>query len=146
MVPEELVLDGARPADVYVCHAMPGNTFATPWDADPRSNPEFTADELVEALSRPGIAGADLILCGHTHQPLVQRTRLPNRRTALVIRCSGGSAGGAPQTWYIGYALLTQRAKTASSYLEWEVTVAVAPYQPRDPSWTWDQPARRTLQ
>jgi hypothetical protein len=145
-LPEELVLDGARTGDVYICHAMPGNTFATPWDTDPRFTPEFTPDELARALSRPRIAEADLILHGHAAGPLVQRTILPNGRTALAIRCGGGIVGGVPKTWYIGYALLTHRAKTVSSYLEWEITVAVAPYEPRDPSWSWDQPARRTLQ
>ena len=34
-LPAELSLDGARRGDVYVCHGMPGNPFATIWDTDP---------------------------------------------------------------------------------------------------------------
>ena len=142
-LPEELVLDGARPGDVYVCHAMPGNTFATLWDTDPRNTPAFTPEQRAAALSGPGIAGADLILCGHVPAPLVQCTALPNGRRALVVRCAGGTAGNPPAAWYVGYALLTHRGRTAGSYVEWEITLGTAEYRPRDPSWRWDQPSRR---
>jgi predicted phosphodiesterase len=143
-LPEELVLDGARPGDVYVCHGMPGNSFTTTWDTDPRFTPAFTAEDLAAAFSSPGVAGADLILCGHTHVPLLQRTSLPNGRTALVIRCAGVTAvGDPPHAWFCGYALLTHRAATAASVVEWEVTIASVAYQPRDPTWRWDQPSRR---
>jgi predicted phosphodiesterase len=146
-LPEELVLDGARAGDVYVCHGMPGNSFVTPWDSDVRYTPpgfQFQ-EQVATALARPGVADADLILCGHTHQPLIQRTNLPNGRSALVVRCSGGtSTGTPPRAWYCGYAIMTHRAPTATSYLEWEITVGTVPYLPRDPTWRWDQPARRS--
>ena len=38
-LPGELSLDGARKGDVYVCHGMPGNPFATIWDTDPGLDP-----------------------------------------------------------------------------------------------------------
>jgi predicted phosphodiesterase len=139
-LPEELVLDGARPRDVYVCHGMPGNTFATPWDTNPELTPAFTPGEVAEALSRPGIAAADLILCGHTHYPLIQRTELPNGRTALVVR-NCGTAHGPGGTYFAGYALLTHRGPTTTGYLEWEITVGSVPYQPRHPEWVWSQPS-----
>jgi hypothetical protein len=143
-LPEELVLDGARPGDVYVCHGMPGDTFSTIWDTDASFTPAFTPEQLAAALSRPEVAGADLILCGHVPYPFLQRTALPNGRSALVVRSCGGAAVGNPRrAWYSGYAILTHRAPTATSYLEWEITVGTTPYQPRDPGWTWDQPARR---
>jgi hypothetical protein len=143
-LPEDLVLDGARPGDVYVCHGMPGNSFTTIWDTDPRYTPAFTPEQLEAALTRPGVAGADLILCGHTHRPLILGTDLPNGRSALVIRgCGGSDVGRPPHTWYSGYVILTHRAPTATSYAEWEITIGSVTYQPRDPTWTWDQPARR---
>jgi hypothetical protein len=143
-LPEELVLDGARPGDVYVCHAMPGNSFVTPWETDPRYTPAFTPEQIAAALSRPGVAAADLLLCGHVGRPLLQRAGLPNGRSLLVVRnCGGTSVGAPPHTWYMSYTILTHRAPTAASFLEWEITVGMTPYRPRDPSWTWDQPARR---
>ncbi|MCC6629437.1 MAG: metallophosphoesterase [Chloroflexi bacterium] len=132
--PEELMLDGGRPGDVYVCHGMPGDSFSTPWDTEAAYTPAFTAEQIGAALARPGVAGADLILCGHTHQPLVLRTGLTNGRTALVIRCCGViSAGQPPAAWSCGYAVLTHRGRQFASYLDWEITLGAANYQPRDP-------------
>jgi hypothetical protein len=143
-LPEELVLDGARSGDVYVCHGMPGNSFATPWGTDARFTPAFAPEEVATALARPEVAAADLILCGHAAGPLVQRAALPNGRTALVVRCGGEPVGDPPNAWYMGYAVLTHRAATATSFVEWEVTIGTVAYQPRDPSWRWDQPAQRS--
>src|SRR5262249_20462128 len=56
--PEELVLSGGRPDDVYICHAMPGNVFSTIWDSDPGYTPAFTSNVVDAALSRPSVAGA----------------------------------------------------------------------------------------
>jgi hypothetical protein len=140
--PEELTLAAARPGDVYVCHAMPGDPFSTPWDTDPRYTPAFTADELDGALSRPGVAGADLILCGHVPGPLAQRISLPNGRTALVIRGSHGVPGAGGSAW-IDYHVLEPVGPVAAGYAAWEISRRLAPYRPRDPTWTWDQPSRR---
>jgi predicted phosphodiesterase len=142
--PEERVLTGARSNDIYICHGMPGNTFATLWDSGPHFTPPMTADDRAAALSHPPLAGADLILCGHVHQPLVVRTSLANGRHALVVRPYGNqTVGNPPACWYNGYALLTHRAPTATSYLEWEITLGIVAYQPRHADWRWDQPSRR---
>jgi predicted phosphodiesterase len=138
--PEELLLSGGRPDDVYVCHAMPGNVFSTIWDTGPEFTPAFTPEYIAAALSRPEVAGADLILCGHTHLPLVQRTALPNGREALVIR---GSASRRPaelsKAWWIDYIVLTHIGDASHGYAAWEINRRLVPFYPRDPSWTWDQ-------
>lgn len=141
--PEELVLDAARPGDVYVCHAMPGDPFSTPWDTDPRYTPPFTPDELAAALSRPGVADADLILCGHVPGPLVQRTPLPNGRSALVVRGTGGLQGSEGRAW-IDYVVLEPVGPVATGYAAWEIGRRLLAYRPRDPTWKWNQPSRRT--
>jgi predicted phosphodiesterase len=144
-LPDELTLDGARPGDVYVCHGMPGNPFSTVWEQDPRYDGHITAEARAAALSRPGPAGADLILCGHTHVPLVQRTALPNGRTALVVR-GGGVAdprGDPDQVWHTGCAILTHVGGPVRGYSAWEITIRTVPFTPRDPSWTWEQPSRK---
>ena len=95
-LPGELSLDGARQGDVYVCHGMPGNPFATIWDTDPAFTPDFTAEEIDSALSRKAVASADLILCGHTPGPTLLRIALPNGQAALVVRSSGHLPGDGP--------------------------------------------------
>lgn len=144
-LPDELVLDGARPGDVYVCHAIPGDPFSGIWPAHLTSTWDsfVTPDMRDAALSRPGVAEADLILVGHAHAPLVQPTLLPNGRMVLAVR--GAGVRDDPRTAYwVGYALLTHRGpRLPLGYAEWEVTLAAVPFQPRDPTWTWDQPSRR---
>jgi hypothetical protein len=61
-----------------------------------------------------------------------------------VIRCGGQSVGKPPIAWYMGYVILTHRAATATSFVEWEITIGTAAYQPRDPDWQWNQPPRRS--
>lgn len=136
--PEELVLDAARPGDVYVCHAMPGDPFSTFWDNHPRFTPSFAPGEIEAALSRPAVADADLILCGHVPGPLVQRQPLPNGRTALVVRGGHGHV-----RWLANYALLTHRGAVDAGFAAWEVAVGSEPFTPRDPDWRWDRPGRR---
>jgi hypothetical protein len=62
---------------------MPGNVIASLWDTHvcvdlwdmvAAYTPRFTSEAITPALSRPEVAGADLILCGHVDRPLVQRT------------------------------------------------------------------------
>lgn len=143
--PEELVLSGGRPDDVYVCHGMPGNVFATIWDTGPQFTPNFTPEAITAALSRPGVAGADLILCGHVHLPLVQRTELPNGRTALVVRGAGYRRPEDPaREWWVDYVLLTHVGPTSLGYAAWEISRRLVPFHPRDPLWNWDQPSRHS--
>jgi predicted phosphodiesterase len=133
-VPDELVLDCARPGDVYVCHGMPGNPFSTVWEPHPVYDGHITAEMRDEALSRPGPAGADLILCGHAHAALVKRTELPNGRTALVVRgggvepCPGDDLGA----WHTGCAILTHTGGPLRGYLGWEITIRTLPFVPRN--------------
>ena len=129
-------MDGGRPGDIYVCHGMPGNVFATIWDTDPRFTPALPPAVVERALSSPGVAGADLILCGHAPGPLVQRTGLPNGRTALVVRGWQGRDR-------MGFVLLTHRGPATGGFAGWEITIAAVPFEPRDPTWTWNQPSRR---
>ena len=151
-VPEELVLSGGRPNDVYVCHGMPGNVFASIWDTNVFASiwdtaaeytPDFTPESITAALSRPDVAGADLILCGHVDRPLVQRTALPHRREALVIRGTGFRRPTHPSpAWWTDYILLTHVGDVSEGYAAWEYSRRLVPFHPRDPSWTWDQPSR----
>lgn len=132
-LPAELTLDAGRPGDVYVCHAIPGNPFLSIDGSDAR---EKVAPEVREAaLRQPKPAAADLILCGHSHVPqaFCRHTR------QLVVRT--GSANG----WEAhsrgpgragGYAVVTQRGD------DWDVEFGLAPWRPRDPSWSW----RRSLE
>jgi hypothetical protein len=108
-VPEELVLDAVRPGDVYVCHGMPGNVFNSIWPRSPIYDGNVTDEMRQAALSRPEVAGADLILCGHASAPYVQPEVLPNGRRALVVRSSGWprQADGLPRT---SAAIVTSRA------------------------------------
>jgi predicted phosphodiesterase len=145
-LPDELVLDGARAGDVYVCHGMPGNPFSGIWPAHLTStfDAHITPVQRDAALARPGPAGADLILCGHAHAPLVQPTELPNGRMALAVRGSGIRAVGQPAVYWAGYVILTHRgARLPLGFAEWEILLGAVPWEPRDPAWTWDQPPRR---
>lgn len=131
-LPGELALDCARPGDVYVCHAMPGDPFSTIWDGDAKYNPAFTGDEIEQALSRPLVANADLILCGHVPYPLVQRTALPNGRTALVIREVGwmrGEPDGAG--WTTDYWVLENTGPSSHGFRAWVMQRHLAESRPR---------------
>jgi hypothetical protein len=144
-VPEELLLSGGRPDDIYVCHGMPGNIFATLWDTGPGFTPDFKPEDIATALNWPGLSEADLILCGHVHQPLAQRTALPNGRMALVIRGTGINhyPGDPPEDWWTDYILLTHVGSVSGGYAAWEMSRHPLPFQPRDPFWTWDESSRR---
>jgi len=82
--------------------------------------------------TRPGVAGADLILHGHAHAPLVQPTLLPNGRTALAIRGTGVKDDIRAECW-VGSVNLTHRGSSLPlGYAEWEVTLGAVPFRPRD--------------
>lgn len=134
-VPGELVLDCARPGDVYVCHGMPGNPFNTLWPSDPRYDANVTAEMRRKALALPSLAAADLILCGHVHTPYLQPTELPDGRRALVVRASGWLPQPGPVS-RTSVALLT------SGPSGWEVAFRPVAFMPRDPSWRWSEPSR----
>jgi hypothetical protein len=133
-LPGELVLDCARQADVYVCHAMPGDPFTTIWDNDPQYTPDFEPGEIVSKLSRHEISQADLILCGHVPYPLVKRTSLPNGRTALVVR-GVGWMGGAPDgsDWMVDYWILENTGPASLGFEAWELHRQIRPFRPRNP-------------
>ncbi|HLZ09542.1 MAG TPA: metallophosphoesterase [Chloroflexota bacterium] len=145
-LPDELVLDGARPGDVYVCHGMPGNPFSGIWPSHLTStfDRHITVEIRDAALSRRGPAEADLILHGHAHSPFVQPTELPNGRTALAVRGTGIRVDDSLQKWWVGYVVLTHRGTSHSlGFAEWDILLGAVPWTPRDPSWTWEQPPRR---
>ncbi len=135
-LPEELSLDGAREGDLFVCHGMPGNPFASIWDSDPAFTPAFTEQEIEAALSRDGVASADLILCGHTPGPTLLRIALPSGRAALVVRSSGYLPGDGPGPWYQGICVVTDGGGPMSGFARWSIAFEWAPFVPRDPSWT----------
>lgn len=145
-LPDELILDGGRPGDVYVCHGMPGNPFSGIWPAHLTStfDRHITSDIRDVALSRPGPAEADLILCGHAHAPLVLPTQLPNGRMALAVRGTGVRVEGHPPAQWVGFVIVTHRGSTLPlGYADWQVTLDSVPFKPRDPTWVWNQPPRR---
>jgi predicted phosphodiesterase len=130
----ELVLDCARPGDIYVCHAMPGNPFTTIWDNEPRYMPHFAPGEVEDILSRPEVSNADLILCGHVHSPLVQRTLLPNGRSALVVRGAGWMRGEPDGSgWMIDYWILENTGPVSLGFKAWALQRYLRPFRPRDP-------------
>jgi Calcineurin-like phosphoesterase superfamily domain len=144
-LPDELTLDCARPGDVYVCHSMPGDPFSGIWDStvragifhgpDPTYAVQFTDEEIDEALSRVG--DADLILCGHVPDPLVQHTPLPAGGHALVVRGVGWTQGEPDGTgWTIDYCVLDHVGPARLGYLAWEVHRYIREFRPRDPTWT----------
>jgi hypothetical protein len=136
-LPGERVLDGARPGDVYVCHAMPGDPFSTIWDTDLRFTPAFEPGEIERVLSRPGVANADLILCGHVPSPLVQRTPLPNGRSALVVRGVGWMRGEPDGSgWMVDYWVLENIGPASLGFRGWALQRHLHPFRPRDPNWT----------
>ena len=135
-LPAELSLDGARQGDVYVCHGMPGNPFSTIWATNPAFTPDFTAEEIDSALSRKGVASADLILCGHTPGPTLLRIALPNDQAALVVRSSGHLPGDGPGPWHQGICVLTDRGGPLAGFARWSIEFEWAPFEPRDPNWT----------
>ncbi|MBV8719936.1 MAG: metallophosphoesterase [Chloroflexi bacterium] len=130
--PEELVLDVTRPADVYVCHGMPGNPFNTIWPRSPSYDANVSDDMRLAALGRPELAQVDLILCGHALGPHTQLDVLPNGRQVLVVRASGWPdlRDGRRRT---SVALLTAGAAG------WRVQLEPVMYTPRDPHWRWDE-------
>lgn len=146
-MPGELMLDCARPRDVYVCHSMPGDPFSGIWDStvrsgifhgpDPAYAVEFTEAELEEALARVG--DADLILCGHLPSPLVQSTPLPGGRHALVVRGVGWTQGHPDGTeWTIDYCVLDHVGPAYSGFRAWEIHRQIREFRPRDPEWTME--------
>jgi predicted phosphodiesterase len=146
-LPDELILDAARPGDVYVCHGMPGNPFSGIWPArlGDTLDRHITPEQRDRALAQPGPAGADLILCGHTHTPFVQPTPLPNGRVALAVRGQGTDPTPDPGLWSIGYVILTHHGPALyRGYAEWDIQLVTIPFAPRDPTWTSNQPPRRT--
>jgi hypothetical protein len=126
-VPGELVLDGARPGDVYVCHGIPGNPFNSFWPRSPIYDGNVTDEMRLAALSRPAVLGASLILCGHAEAPYVQREVLPNGRRALVVRASGwpGQGDGVERT---SAAIMT------AGPAGWQVVLEPVPFARRDPA------------
>jgi hypothetical protein len=135
-VPDERVLDGARPGDLYVCHGMPGNPFNTLWPRSPLYDANVTDELRLAALTRPEVSRVDAILCGHAPGPYLQVDALPNGRRPLVVRASGWPDQG-DGVWRTSVALLT--AGSAG----WEVLLRPVAFTPRDPTWSWDQPSRR---
>ncbi len=135
-LPADIVLDCARPGDVYVCHAMPGDPFSTIWDTDPQYTPDFQPGEIDRVLAQPSVANADLILCGHVPYPLVQRTRLPNGRTALVVRGVGWMRGAPDGSgWMVDYWILENIGPATLGFKAWALQRQLRPFRPRDPSW-----------
>lgn len=135
-LPAELILDCARPGDVYVCHAMPGDPFSTIWDTDPQYTPAFQPGEVERVLGRPAVANADLILCGHVPHPLIQRTALPNGGAALVVRGVGWMRGAPDGSgWMVDYWILENVGPPALGYKAWAMRHELRPFQPRDPAW-----------
>jgi hypothetical protein len=133
-LPGERVLDCGRPGDVYVCHAMPGDPFSAIWDTDPQFTPVFEPGEVESVLSRPEVAGADLILCGHVPYPLVQRTPLPNGRSALVVRGVGWMRGERDGSgWMVDYWILENTGPAALGFNGWSLQRHLCPFRPRDP-------------
>jgi predicted phosphodiesterase len=154
-LPDELMLDCARRGDVYVCHSMPGDPFSGIWDStvrsgsfhgpDPRYRVDFTDDEIEAALSRVG--DADLILCGHVSEPLVQRTPLPGGRHALVVRGVGWTQGDPDGTgWTIDYCVIDHVGPSRLGPLAWEVHRHIRAFRPRNPAWTMASAAELTLE
>jgi hypothetical protein len=142
-LPPELVLDCARAGDVYVCHAMPGDPFNTPWDVhtiredgtmlpDPQYAPSWQPGELHRAFSRPEVQNADLILCGHVPYPLVLRWPLPNGRHALVVRGVGFMQGEPDGTgWMVDYWILENIGPTTLGFQAWSLERQLQPFAPR---------------
>jgi hypothetical protein len=135
-LPDELVLDCGRRGDVYVCHAMPGDPFSAIWDTDPQYTPAFEPGEIERVLARPAVAEADLILCGHVPFPLVQRTALPNGRSALVVRGVGWMRGAADGSdWMVDFWVLENIGPVSLGYKAWTLQRHLRPFRPRNPAW-----------
>ncbi len=133
-LPGELVLDCARPGDVYVCHGMPGDPFTTIWDNDPQYLPAYVPGEIEAMLSRPEVANADLILCGHVPYPLVHRTQLPNGRSALVVRGVGWMQGTLKDTEpMVDFWILENSGPVSFGYKAWELQRHVRYFRPLHP-------------
>ncbi len=133
-LPGELVLDCARPGDVYVCHGMPDDPFSTIWDNDPQYMPAFDSNEVKAILSRPQVANADLILCGHVPYPLVQRVPLPNGRLALAVRGVGWMQGTLKDVEpMIDYWILENVGPVSFGFRSWELQRHVRYFRPRNP-------------
>ena len=130
----EMVLDCARRGDVYVCHAMPGDPFSSIWDTDAQYTPVIEPAEIAARLSRSEVANADLILCGHIPFPLVQRTALPNGRTALVVRGVGWMRGAPDGSdWMVDYWILENVGPVSLGFKAWEFAHHLASFRPRTP-------------
>jgi len=116
---------------------MPGDPFSTLWDTDPQFTPAFPAGEIERVLSRPEVADADLILCGHVPYPLVQRTPLPNGRSPLVVRGVGWMRGEPDGSgWMVDYWILENVGPASLGFGGWALHRHLRPFRPRDPNWT----------
>jgi hypothetical protein len=114
---------------------MPGNPFTTIWDNDPIYTPDFEHGEVEAALSKPEVANADLILCGHVPYPLAQRQRLPNGRMALVLRGVGWTRGEKDGSgWTVDFWVLENTGPVSLGFRAWEMQRCLRPFRPRDPN------------
>ena len=85
-LPAELSLDGARAGTcsyAMACRAIVRHDLGH----GPSVHSAFTDQEIEAALSRDGVASADLILCGHTPGPTLSasRCRMDERRLWFAV-------------------------------------------------------------
>src|SRR5689334_13204297 len=115
-------------------------------DSQVTVSPSPRHPEVVPATARsrvrPEVSNADLILCGHVPYPLVQRTALPNGRTAPVVRSAGWLRGEPDGSgWMVDYWTLENAGPASLGFSGWAFHRELRSFRPRDPNWT-DQALR----
>lgn len=123
-LPSELCL----PRCVYVTHSLPGNPFLSLAGDDQRER-GVNSEQRRLAFTRPGVAAAEVILCGHAHSPKAfWRGRQFIVRTGAVI---GPNSPLGTVVRQGEYTIVTRGRQG------WEVRFGTTHWRPRDPSWTW---------
>ena len=125
-LPECVTFSAGRLDDLLVVHGVPGNPFL-PFLAHPGADraPWTQTDDRASALLAG--ADADVVICGHTHTPLLRRVPQAGGRDTLLVNPGALGYGRGPrsQPGRADYALLDWTAPTG-----WQVTFHTSHYDP----------------
>ncbi len=125
-LPEHVALSAGRVEDLLVVHGVPGNPFL-PFLGRPGEDrpPWVQTDARVQELL--GNVDADVVVCGHTHTPLIRRAASRVRHDITIVNPGSLSygRGRAAAVGQASYALLDWSGRTG-----WQVSLHTVRYDP----------------
>lgn len=128
-LPEHVAFSGGRLEDLLIVHGVPGNPFL-PFLACPGDDvsPWVQSEGRVRQLL--GNADADMVICGHTHTPLLRPVSRAAGGSTMLVNPGALSYGRGPSqgAGRAGYALLDWSARAG-----WRATLRTVVYDPEPP-------------